>query len=57
MKAVEVPNEAVGELPDFSRHGKLLVLICSSHKNTLVLKRAWQPDLLVNQSGRSKRDA
>lgn len=40
MKAVEVPNEAVGELPDFSRHGKLLVLICSSHKKYFSSKKS-----------------
>lgn len=27
MRTVEVPNEAVRELPDFYRHGNLLVLI------------------------------
>lgn len=56
LMGVEVANAAFSELPDFSRHGKLLVLICSNHRTTLILKGTWMPDLLVNKSGRRKRN-
>lgn len=52
---VEVSNEDLNALRDFSRHGTLLVLIFSSRKITLILKGTCMPHLLVKKSERRRK--
>lgn len=51
---VEVSNEDLNALRDFSRHGTLLVLIFSSRKIALILRGTCMPHLLVKKSEKKK---
>lgn len=53
---VEVSNEDLNALRDFSRHGTLLVLIFSSRKIALILRGTCMSHLLVKKSERKKEN-